>query len=473
MRLNIETPISKYLLLLLLNIMICQLFGQSNCRDVEVITTPQNTSERNINPSVSCDGQAIVWRGNDGTSNLIYLADCDGHVTLVSDQTVINTRPQISADGSTIVWAGYTVGDDFALQDQNIYMSVNGGPQTLVSPVTPTGTSINNDTPQVCADGSKIVWRGYLGNTEHVFMNDGNQTTQISTIASSRNSTPQISDDCSIITWMGFDATTNSYQIFMYENGIVQNISSPNGSIKSYNQVLSSDGQVIVWIGLDQNGFDQIYMYQNNQLTQVTNNMPGRHMYPSVSNDGTTISWSNYNELTSTTNVYVYTPNGIVLVDSYNITAPSPVFLTTSVSESGNSIVWADPNENIIKHTFSNNQTQTLASGINLFDQALQISCNEQVVVWASYVTDYNTNINRSICANSFCEPCGGACPQGYECDGIECALIDSPGFPDSPPATEIPTMGEWGLICLSILFLIFGIQSIRQTHGRSSSARS
>jgi len=456
MRLNTIIQVNKILLLIFVNALSIQIFSQIDCREVEIINVPENRSERNINPSISCDGQTIVWRGNDGTSNLIYRADCDGHVTLVSDQTVINTRPQISADGSTIVWAGYTVGDNFELLGQNIYKSVNGGPQTLVSPITSTGTSINNDTPQVCADGTKIVWRGYLGNTEHVFMNDGNQSTQISTSASSRNSTPEISDDCSIVSWMGFDAISNSYQIFMYENGVVKNISSPNGSIKSYNQVLSADGQVIVWIGRDQNEIDQIYMYQNDQITRITDNMPGRHMYPSISNDGTTISWSNYNELTSTTNIYLYTPNGIVLVESYSITAPRPIFLKTSVSESGNSIVWADPNDNIFMHSFSDNHTQTLATGVNLFEQALQISCNEQVVVWASYVTDYNTTINRSICADNFCT-----------------ALNEDLGAAEPIADTAIPTMGEWGLICLSLIFLIFGIQSIRETEISVTTARS
>lgn len=448
MRLNIERPINKILILIIVSTLSFQLAAQSDCRDIEIITVPENKSERNINPSVSCDGKTIVWRGNDGTSNLIYSADCDGHVELVSDQTVINTRPQISADGSTIVWAGYTVSDDFSLQDQNIYKSVNGGAQTLVSPITSTGTSINNDTPQVCADGSKIVWRGYLGNTEHVFMNDGNQTTQISTSASSRNSTPQISDDCRIVTWMGFDDSSDRYQIFMYENGVVNNISSPNGSIKSYNQVLSADGEVIVWIGRDQNGDDQIYMYQNAQITQITDAMPGRHMYPSVSNDGTTISWSNYNDAMSTTNIYLYTPNGIVRVESYTISAGRPIFLTTSVSESGNSIVWGDPNDNIVMHRFSDDHSEILASGINLFEQALQISCNEQVVVWANYVpeSNYDTNINRSVCTNTFCQ-----------------ALNEDVGSGEPVADTSIPTMGEWGLICLSILFLIFGIQSIKE----------
>lgn len=447
MRVNTNSIANRILLLILFNTLSFHIISQSQCRDVEVIAVPDNESERNINPSVSCDGQTIVWRGNDGTSNLIYRADCDGHVTLVSDLTVINTRPQVSADGSTIVWAGYTVGEDYQLKQQNIYKSVDGGPQTLVSPVSPTGTSINNDTPQVCGDGSQIVWRGYLGNTDHVFMNDGSQTIQISTSSSSQNSTPQISNDCSIITWMGFDAITNRYQIFMYENGTVTNISSPNGSVKSYNQVLSSDGQVIVWIGRDADDSDQIYMYQNNQITQITSGMTGRHMYPSVSNDGTTISWSNFDNVSKNLAIYIYTPSGTQLVDSYTMDSSNPIFLTTSVSESGNSIVWEDPYNNILMHKLSENHTETLANDVLLFGQALQISCNEQVVIWASHVGEYNTNIYRSVCSEDFCQE-----PENID-DGTD--LI--------PPVAEgIPTMGEWGLICLTLLFLIFGVQSIR-----------
>ena len=422
----------------------------AQCQEVEVITVPDKESERNINPSVSCDGETIVWRGNDGTSNLIYRADCDGHVDLVSDLTVINTRPQISADGSTIVWAGYTVGDNFQLLEQNIYKSVNGGPQTLVSPVTTSGTSIDNDTPKVCANGSLIVWSGYIGGTDHVFMNDGTETIQISTNASSRNSTPQISDDCSVITWMGFDAVTDRYQIFMYKDGVVNNISAPNGSEKSYNQLLSGDGEVIVWIGKDLNNSDQVYMYQNSQITQITANMPGRHMFPSISQDGTAISWSNFDAAAQTLTVYLYDDGQVSLVASYSIPATTPKFLPTSVSESGNSIVWADPNDEVLMHNFSENYTETLASGVNLFDQALQISCNEQVVVWASYVGDYSTNIYRSVCSDQFClEPIDNS----GEANPIqEAPIVDS----------AIPTMGEWGLLCLMLLFLIVGIVTIK-----------
>lgn len=426
----------------------------AQCQEVEVITVPDKESERNINPSVSCDGQTIVWRGNDGTSNLIYKADCDGHVELVSDQTVINTRPQISADGSTIVWAGYTVGDDFQLLEQSIYKSVNGGPQTLVSPITATGTSIDNDTPKVCADGSHIVWRGFIGGTDHVLMNDGTQTVQISTVASTNNSTPQISDDCSVVTWMGFDAVTDRYQIYMYKDGIVNNISAPNGSAKSYNQVLSGDGEVIVWIGKDSNNSDQIYMYQNTQITQITANMPGRHMLPSVSQDGTAISWSNFDTDGNSISVYVYDNGQVSLVANYVMSDSSPLFLSTSVSESGNSVVWADPYDKVLMHNFSEDYTTTIASEVNLFEQALQISCNEQVVVWASYIGDYKTNIYRSVCSDQFCrEPVDNS----GEVTQVDNTLVD----------TAIPTMGEWGLICLTLLFMIVGVLTIKSRDTR------
>lgn len=437
---------------------------RAQCQEVEVITVPDKESERNINPSVSCDGQTIVWRGNDGTSNLIYRADCDGHVELVSDLTVVNTRPQISSDGSTIVWAGYTVGDDFQLLNQNIYKSVNGGPQTLVSPVTTGGTSINNDTPKVCADGSIIVWSGYIGGIDHILMNDGVQTVQISTSTSSRNSTPQISDDCSVITWMGFDPLTDRYQIFMYKDGVVTNISAPNDSERSYNHVLSGDGEVIVWIGKDPTDSDQIYMYQNNQITQITASMPGRHMFPSVSQDGTAISWSNFDKNNNTIAVYVYDDSQVSLVTNYVMTDSNPLFLSTSVSESGNSIVWADPYGEVLMYNFSEDHTTTIASEVNLFEQALQISCNEQAVVWASYVDDYHTNIYRSVCSDQFCQEPMDASGEANPDDETP---VDETPVEDNTPIetvedTAIPTMGEWGLICLMLLFLIVGVVTIK-----------
>jgi len=46
-------------------------------------------------------------------------------------------------------------------------------------------------------------------------------------------------------------------------------------------------------------------------------------------------------------------------------------------------------------------------------------------------------------------------------------SIQNASGTISCPPVavTPIPTMGEWGLICLSLLFMIFGIVSIKQPY--------
>ncbi len=431
-------------------------FAQSLCNVLEVLEVGDDTSPTNINPSLSCDGQQLVWRGNDGTSNLIYRATCNEAPVLVSDLTVINTRPQISADGSTIVWSGFTIDEDFNLVSQNIYKSVNGGPQELVSPQTANSIAESNESPQVCADGSVIIWTGLENDVRHIFKNDGTNTIRLSTNQSSQNSIPQISNDCQVITWTGFDEQNQIYQIYRYENGVLSIIAASGGSSVSFNQVLSADGNVIAWIGLDGAGLSQLFIHSNGVIQQITANMPGSHMRPSISLDGSIITWTNFDPATQLSNVYLYSNGTISLIDSYQLSSSDPVFLTSSVSATGNRITWEDPNGNIHLIDLPSGQTEIVASNIDLFQQELRISCNGEVIVFPSFVGELATDVFRGICTNDFCIPVNVAAD-----NAADEAADDATD--DSVAVTPIPTMGEWGLICLSILFLIVGIQRIKE----------
>lgn len=428
-------------------------FGQSLCTDLQVLEVENDVSLRNINPSISCDGRQIVWRGSDGTSNLIFHADCNGDVTLVSTETVVNTRPQLSSDGSTIVWAGFTIDDDFNLVSQDIYKSVNGGPQMIVTPVTAEGTSENNETAQVCANGSIIVWSGFIDGVDHVFLNDGNTTIRISDNQSIRNSAPQISEDCNVVTWEGFEAASQTYHIYKYENGAVSNISGSSSSTQNVDQIMSSDGSVIVWVGEDSSGQDQIFSYANGIIEQITLNMPGIHSRPTLSLDGSTIGWTNFNAATQESRVYVSMNGNIQEVASYQLSSSDPVFLASSVSETGNTFVWQDPLNDINIINFSTGASEIIASNMNLFGQELLISCNEEVVVWAAFVDDIHTDVYRSVCTSTFCQP---------ENVNVE-QVSEEPAPIDEMIVEDVPTMGQWGLMCLGLLFMIFATQAIKE----------
>ncbi len=432
-------------------------FAQSLCNDLEVLEVENDVSLRNINPSISCDGRQIVWRGSDGTSNLIYHADCGGEVRLVSTETVVNTRPQLSSDGSTIVWAGFTIDEDFNLVSQDIYKSVDGGPQTLVSPITSEGTSENNETAQVCADGSVIVWSGFINGIDHVFLNDGTSTIRISNDQSIRNSAPQISEDCIVVTWEGFEVSSQTYQIYKYQNGAVSNISGSSSSTKNVDQIMSSDGSVIVWVGQDSDGKDQIFSYADGNIQQVTLDMPGVHSNPTLSLDGSTIGWTNFDADAQQATVYVSVDGNIREVASYQLSSSDPVFLGSSVSETGNTFVWQDPFDDIHIINFTTGASEIIAEDMNLFGQELLISCNEEVVVWSAFVDDVHTDVYRSVCTTTFCQPVNQNVEQvaeEQEPEPIDEMLDD---------AGDVPTMGQWGLICLGLLFMIFATQCIKQ----------
>jgi len=446
-------------------------FTQSLCNDLQVIEVENDVSLRNINPSISCDGRQIVWRGSDGTSNLIYHADCDGTVRLISTETVVNTRPQISSDGSTIVWAGFTVDDNFQLVSQDIYKSVNGGPQIIVSPVSSEGTSESNERARVCADGSSIVWSGVLNGISHIFLNDGTTTIRISDDQSIRNTTPQISEDCNIVTWAGFEESTQSNHIYKYQNGAVSNISASSISSKNFDHAISSDGSVIVYVGQDANQQDHIFSYSNGITEQLSLNISGQHSLPTVSLDGSTIGWTNFDPETQQSRIYV-SINGIIQeVANYQLSSSEPVFLGSSTSETGDRFVWQDPLDNIHIIDFTTGLTELVATDMDFFGQELVISCNGEVVVWSAYVDDIHTDVYRNTCTPDFCqepvnEDVGSIDVPGDEVNEPEPIdeMIDIPIDPiDEMLVEDVPTMGEWGLICLGILFMIFATQCIKE----------
>ena len=453
--------------------------AQSECYSIEdeIIV---NNSNRNITPQVSCDGERIVWRGNDGTSNLIFMTNCEGEPSLISTETVININPQISADGTTVVWSGFeTIIDpdnpsNVSLGKQNIYYYTDAEGQVEIE-----SDADNNNNPVVCANGENIIWKGNIEGVDHIFKftKSTGVTRQISTIQSTRNATPQISADCSIITWMGFDNTTNRYQIFMYDNGVVTNISAPDQSVKSFAQVMSSDGQVIAWIGIDQNNYDQIYKYVDGQVIKVTDNMPGSHRNPFISMDGSMISWSNYQKDVNGSGlvtIYTYANEEVNQLGSYAVSSEFKTFLSTSLSETGNSVVWIDPSDQVHIYNYTTNESKVVATDVRLYQRSLVISCDERAIVWAEYVNDYHTTINRTICGETLCPGSPGEGP-GVDVGGGDPPVDpgegpitpedpDNPGNPvvTPPEVNTIPTMGEWGLISLALLFLIFGVQVIK-----------
>jgi len=198
----------------------------------------------NVQPSVSCDGNTIVWHGWNGSTKQVFKSVNGAAAVQVSMVTgnSYNQNASVSCDGSTIVWSG---NDGNTPQS---YKSVNGGPQTLVS----TSMSTSNFGPQVSGDGSIIVYRGYDGSNTQIYKSvNGAAPVQISNLSITHGD-PKISTDGSTIIWRG--NTASDTEVFASKNGGAPFIvSTLTGYTDNTWSNVNCDGSVITWYADDPN----------------------------------------------------------------------------------------------------------------------------------------------------------------------------------------------------------------------------
>ncbi len=127
-------------------------------------------------------------------------------------------------------------------------------------------------------------------------------------------------------------------------------------------------------------------------------------------------------------------------------------------------------------HQLSPNGTPDAAGDANIAELAAWIAVLDPVTFAQVYFDSFDTSTAASFTTSSidvtidpawdgfiiqwgFLNYATGFAPTGVWYDNVSFAACP----PEPPVADAIPTMGEWGLMCLSIMLLIFGVIAIRQ----------
>jgi Cadherin-like len=289
------------------------------------------------------EGDRVVWSGNDGNDNEIYLFD-GNTVTQLTDNTIDDYRPILS--GRNVVWQGYDGNDD------EIFF-YNG---TTVSQLS------NNDYSDrdYQISGNNVVWRGNDGTDNEIFFFNGTTTTQL-TNNTTNDSEPQISGNN--VIWRGYDGTDD--EIFFYNGTTTTQLT--NNTTDDYGPRIS--GNNVVWAGSDGSD-DEIFFYNGTTTTQLTNNTTN-DFDPLIS--GNNVVWG----ADSSTGREIFFYNGTTVSQLTNNAIDDSDYLI-----SGSNVVWAGETSasNTDIFFFNGTTTTQLTNDTLRSDFPTQISGNN--VVW-------------------------------------------------------------------------------------------
>ncbi|MFN8578013.1 MAG: hypothetical protein U0354_14270 [Candidatus Sericytochromatia bacterium] len=267
-------------------------------------------STNNTTPVISKDASKVLFIGNDGTTNQIYVANTNppyNPTQISTNGSTNNQAPKFSDDGNKIVFVG-TVSTV-----NHIFVATSNGSGGYNTPVqVSSGTTINN-TPSFSPDGNKIVFVG-RDTTPNIFIADTvspfNQT-KVSTGTSTNNSTPSFSPDGNKIVFIGRDATLATNIVYL-----ANSISPFNPTLRSNNSLVtacaspsfSPDSSKIVFRGTE-NAVQHIYLANvgDTSLPDKVTSTTTSNSNPIFSPDGTKIAFT----CTDLTALQVYTSNTI------------------------------------------------------------------------------------------------------------------------------------------------------------------
>jgi hypothetical protein len=143
------------------------------------------------------------------------------------------------------------------------------GSQSIATAVDYTATQITNNiyndqTPEINNNGY-VVWRGYDGLDDEIFLYDGTATTQI-TNNSYHDWRPQINNN-GYVVWYGGDPPSDN-EIFLYDGTATTQIT--NNSYDDWHPRIN-DGGHVVWMGYDGSDYE-IFLYDGSTTRQLTDN---------------------------------------------------------------------------------------------------------------------------------------------------------------------------------------------------------
>jgi beta propeller repeat protein len=329
--------------------------------------TNNNTSDRN--PHIF--GKNVVWIGNDGNDDEIYLYEHEtGSVTQLTDNDTYDTSPHI--DGNNVVWSGYDGNDN------EIYL-YNGSETVQL-----TDNDVNDDNAQVY--NGNVAWLSYEGEPNYhyypdnaIYFYDGTNTTRLTDAETVKNEFDLLGDR---LVWSDYDGKDN--EIYFFDGSNVTQLTT-NATYDSNPQI---SGNNVVWSGYDEND-SEIYLYNGSEVFQLTDN----NIYdsnPQISGDNVVWSGNDGND----SEIYLYNGSEVVQLTDNDTYDDNPRI-------SGNNVVWSgnDGNDSEI-YLYNGSEIVRLTDNDNS-DSNPQISGDN--ITWVSYIENdgevylnYNPNLALS-----------------------------------------------------------------------------
>ena len=295
-------------------------------------------------------------------SNLTEDSTIESGITQLTQNEVNDTSPQIS--GNNIVWRGFDGNDDEVF---------------LFEGETGTVTQLTDNEvfdSDLAISGARVVWSTYDGNDGEIFLYEDGDIIQL-TDNDVGDRYPLVSD--STVAWLSYEGEPNfrsppNSAIYFYDGTNTTRLTTADTYKDSFD--LDSDG--IVWADGDGNGDDlEIFYFDGRETIQITDNTTNEYS-PQIS--GNNIAWTSYD---GDDEVYLYNGSETIRLTDNDLT-------DSSIAISGNNVVWAsyDGNDNEI---FLYNGTETIQLTDNdLFEFDPVVSGDN--VVWSAYPDDSFVN---------------------------------------------------------------------------------
>ena len=215
-------------------------------------------------------------------------------MTQLTFSSINNYSPKISADGSKIAWYG---------SDNNVYV-INADGTNLIN-LSNVITGI--PSPSICGDGSKIAFSKYDGSYYHIYIinSDGSGLQQVTNISGQDDQYPSISNDCKKIAFESSVPPSGMHIIYVVNYDGTGLLRLTNDPWEDTAPAISGDGSKIVYMGNEGKSggyYDICIINSDGSGQQRLTNDSYDNMYPSISSDGSKIAFRRGNNDTVTIN---------------------------------------------------------------------------------------------------------------------------------------------------------------------------
>lgn len=258
-----------------------------------------------------------------------------------------------------VMWSGQTFGVD--------------GWDTVVVPDSPRYFTRPTDSSVSMISGDNLTWMWNSGSGEFVCFFDGSITTKLLR----GSGLPAISG--TNVVWISMS------KLFFWDGQYIREIPrrDPSGSPTGIGTPRIS-GSNVVWVDYDANSISQVFFWDGNQRTQITND--GVTIYSSPIVSGTNVVWTGQDP-NSNAQLYIWDGNDIFQITDYNDYNPSFPFRV-----SGSYVGWIRPDANMFDQVYLWDGNEITQITNNNSDIISDLEISDANLAWAqqNYLYFYN-----------------------------------------------------------------------------------